>query len=95
MNVKQVVKAVQNWSEEEWALAAQLRKIGGPSASPKPRRKYTRKAKPATEPKAKREAKGNGGDIGLKFPKEGAKKRGRPRKVTSMIPAPEVVPAEV
>jgi hypothetical protein len=97
VNVKQIVKAVQTWTEEEWALAAQLRKLGGQTTAPKAKRKYTRKAK-ATEPapKAKKEARsGNGGD-GLAFPKPGAKRgRGRPRKVHSMIPAPVVeAPAE-
>jgi hypothetical protein len=96
VNVKAVVKAVQTWTPEEWALAAQLRKMGGPTDTVKAKRKYTRKAKPAAEPKAKREAKsGNGGNaLDLKFPKEG-KKRGRPRKVHTMIPAPVVEgPAE-
>ena len=99
MNVKDVVKAVQTWTEEEWALAAQLRKLGGQTTAPKPKRKYTRKAKVAkaeATPKPKKEAKaGNGGD-GLAFPKPGAKRgRGRPRKVHSMIPAPVVeAPAE-
>lgn len=89
MNVKAVVKAVQNWTPEEWALAAQLRKLGGQSASPKPRRKYTRKAKPVTEKPERKAKAGNGQTEGLAYPKPAAKRRGRPPKVRAMVPPVE------
>jgi len=95
MRVKRILTLAQELSPEEFDLLVQLRKAGTTGEKPK-RRKYTRKPKtaaPKAEAAPKRAPKGNG-DEGLAFPKPG-KKRGRPRKVHSMIPAPEPLPAEV
>jgi len=96
VRVKRIVKLAADLTAEEFDLLQQLRKLGMSSADAKPRRrKYARKAAKAEGEPRKREAKakGDGGDIDLKFPKPGKRGPGRPRKVHSMIPAPEAVVA--
>lgn len=100
LNVTKVVEASKEWSKAEKALAIAL---WSEVTKPKARRKYARKAKasqPAAEAapaKAKRVAKaGNGGaELGPKFPKPGAKRRGRPpgaKNKATMLPVEPAAP---
>ena len=100
LNVTKVVEASKEWGKAEKALAIAL---WSEVTKPKVRRKYARKAKasqPAAEAapaKAKRVAKaGNGGaELGPKFPKPGAKRRGRPpgaKNKATMLPVEPAAP---
>ena len=102
MNVKHVAIAV-HLSEDDWTAAVKFRKEFGRKSAPKAKRNYTRKAKasqPAAEAapaKVKRAAKaGNGGaELSPKFPKPGAKRRGRPpgaKNKATMLPVEPAAP---